>query len=483
VLWRPGSASRGITRHWLLLLFAISLIIRLVAIGRESLWYDEVFTAMLARGSFDRLIAATASDVHPPLWYALEWAIVRLIGPSESALRLPSAIFSSAAIYEMARLIDRLAGRKAAILAGAGAILMPGMIYYGQEARVYALMAWLTMRGLWKIEAGKPWELFPLAGLLLYTHNLGIVYAGLLGLLALLRHRSKAWLPFGLAGAAWLPWLPTAIMQARAMTDNYWISLGGPGAAISYMMYNTFFTRTPQWAQPHTQILAFALTLISLYVLLPHARRLHSILAMAFVPAGMLYAISTLWQPVLVERLLIPSGLALIGVWGVAISKLSGAASRRLAVLAAPMLALALITYWGNAELQRPDYRRYAAPVLAHWQSGDVIYHASLSTYLPIRYYLPESFDTFLWWERGSLAISLSDETRTQLGIDQDYRPFRELRAAGYRRVWLYYVDNMSIPASEVWAMRGILAQCDELAWWNLRVTKRGRTVLYLLRL
>ena len=54
-------------------------------------WYDEVFTLAVAGLPLGRMFMALAGDVHPPLFYLIEWFNIRLFGPG--ALRLPAFLF------------------------------------------------------------------------------------------------------------------------------------------------------------------------------------------------------------------------------------------------------------------------------------------------------------------------------------------------------------------------------------------------------
>ncbi len=60
---------------------------RLIGLNDVALRYDETFTAWIARlPTLDRVLGAARSDVHPPSWYVVEWATVKLLG-SSAALR------------------------------------------------------------------------------------------------------------------------------------------------------------------------------------------------------------------------------------------------------------------------------------------------------------------------------------------------------------------------------------------------------------
>src|SRR5262249_17597596 len=123
-------------------LAVVAAALRFVNLGQENLWYDETFTAWLAKLDLNHMFTAIQGDVHPPLWYVIEWANVRLFGSSEFALRLPSAVLGVLAVL----LIYRIAlackfEPKTAYLAGFLAAILPSAVYYSQDARMYPLLA------------------------------------------------------------------------------------------------------------------------------------------------------------------------------------------------------------------------------------------------------------------------------------------------------------------------------------------------------
>jgi predicted membrane-bound mannosyltransferase len=92
--------------RWLLgLLLLLGLALRLAGLGNDALWYDEVFTGRLANLDLLSLVRATRWDVHPPLWYLIEWLAVRLIGNEPTGLRLPAALFGTWSSFLMYSLV------------------------------------------------------------------------------------------------------------------------------------------------------------------------------------------------------------------------------------------------------------------------------------------------------------------------------------------------------------------------------------------
>ncbi len=70
----------------ILIILAVAGVLRIAALS-QMLWYDEAYTAMLARMPLDQIVSATIGDVHPPTWYLIEAAACRIFGMSEAALR------------------------------------------------------------------------------------------------------------------------------------------------------------------------------------------------------------------------------------------------------------------------------------------------------------------------------------------------------------------------------------------------------------
>ncbi len=146
-------------RQWLMvavLLLAFGL--RVHNLEVQSFWNDEGNSARLSERSFQLIIEGTASDIHPPLYYLLlnQWR--KLVGDSEFGLRSLS-LFAGMLTVPLTFVLGRMVGGKRpylnhekaergdllGFLAAGLLAISPSMIYYSQEARMYALL------GLWSI--------------------------------------------------------------------------------------------------------------------------------------------------------------------------------------------------------------------------------------------------------------------------------------------------------------------------------------------
>jgi len=127
---------------------ALGLAARLVI--TRGLWLDEATSVAQAQLPFAAMLEAVRyGDVHPPLHHVVLWAVVRVLGTGEFAVRLPSIVAGTALIpvlYLAGReLYDRRTGLIAALL---GAVA-PMAVWYSQEARMYAFFMLFAVLAVW----------------------------------------------------------------------------------------------------------------------------------------------------------------------------------------------------------------------------------------------------------------------------------------------------------------------------------------------
>ncbi|MBC7228001.1 MAG: glycosyltransferase family 39 protein [Thermoflexales bacterium] len=124
--------------RWLILIcLLLAFGLRVYRLDGQEIWGDEAYSITIASWPFARAISAGV-DTHPPLYPAVLWGTIRLAGKSPFAVRFPSALaglVTVALIYQLGRIAGKGTALWAAGLASASAFL----IYYSQEARMYAL--------------------------------------------------------------------------------------------------------------------------------------------------------------------------------------------------------------------------------------------------------------------------------------------------------------------------------------------------------
>ncbi len=125
-------------------LSAAALSLRVVMF--RGLWVDEAISVRQARlplGTMLHDLAAT--DVHPPLHHLILWTTIRAMGDSEVAVRLPSILAGVALVPLLYHAGSLLYSRRVGWVAALLAVPAPLLVWYAQEARMYALFMALAV--------------------------------------------------------------------------------------------------------------------------------------------------------------------------------------------------------------------------------------------------------------------------------------------------------------------------------------------------
>ncbi|WP_320673292.1 glycosyltransferase family 39 protein [Patulibacter defluvii] len=197
-------------------------------------WIDEGISVGVANFPFSEIPSELGKDGNPPTYYLLLHLWLRIFGDGESAAHALSALFAVATVPFAYLLAKVPFGRRTAVGAAAVAAVLPYLTYFGQETRMYAMVAFLSL-----LVAGahlrvfddhaRAWRVGLVAVLivLLYTHSWGVFLVGgsvlAVGVRALLQPRGAArmrvirigFLIHLAAAVVWLPWIPTLVRQAR----------------------------------------------------------------------------------------------------------------------------------------------------------------------------------------------------------------------------------------------------------------------------
>ncbi len=133
-----------------------TLALRAYGLDRWSLWYDEAYCWWAAsQVPLREMLALSAREVVPPLYYLLLRAWIPLAGATEFALRWPSVLLGVLTVASAARLAWRLTGRQSGALAAAllFAVGTP-FLWASREVRMYGpLLAWTLLADVALLEA------------------------------------------------------------------------------------------------------------------------------------------------------------------------------------------------------------------------------------------------------------------------------------------------------------------------------------------
>ncbi|MFN8494243.1 MAG: hypothetical protein U0350_41980 [Caldilineaceae bacterium] len=157
------------------LLIATGLLLRLLRLTWQPLWWDEGYSIYFATEPLSRMLWLTAHDIHPPLYYALlhSWlllcqsaqpAIARLFSVGIGLLALPTLAWLAQLLFPTRRRLPMLA-----------LVLLtcsPFHLFYSQEIRMYGLALLLSITStvfFWQAMGDAEQEKFRLGPWLGYT--------------------------------------------------------------------------------------------------------------------------------------------------------------------------------------------------------------------------------------------------------------------------------------------------------------------------
>jgi mannosyltransferase len=197
-------------------------------------WIDEAISVGIASRDLFEIPRSLRLDGSPPLYYLLLHGWMQLVGTGEAATRALSLIFALLAIPVAWWAAGAVSDRRAAALAAAVAAGCPFLTYYGQETRMYSLVAVLSLLActsfVLAFVRGRRRHVVLLGmwlTLLLYTHNWALFLAGGMAIswtalwrAGIVEGRDGALLGAAVL-AAYAPWIPSVMFQA-AHTGAPW---------------------------------------------------------------------------------------------------------------------------------------------------------------------------------------------------------------------------------------------------------------------
>lgn len=129
----------------ILTVIVFAFLLRAISLN-QSFWLDEATSGLVVR-NFNLIEIVTKfspGDFHPPLYYLILKVWSSIFGTSETALRFPSIVFGLLTIYFVYLIGKELFNKKVGLIAGILLATSGLHIYYSQEARMYALTAFLV---------------------------------------------------------------------------------------------------------------------------------------------------------------------------------------------------------------------------------------------------------------------------------------------------------------------------------------------------
>lgn len=252
---------------------AVMLLRSLMLCFSNDIWYDELFTVGMIEHSYGDLIAFTARDVHPPLYYCIVKFVLelcKLMSVQANAVVIAKVVSVLPYFILFAYSVSFIRKRFGIFTGGLFmfcAIAMPQLSAYTVEVRMYSfallfvtaafLHAYGTITvGSATVDARAHMRQIHAAALVgyglaaAYTQYFACVAVIMVYLYVLIvflledRNRIKEWLLWAaISVAGYIPWLYALFRQITTVRENYWIlpltwrSLGG---CVKFMMKPAF---------------------------------------------------------------------------------------------------------------------------------------------------------------------------------------------------------------------------------------------------
>jgi mannosyltransferase len=424
---RPGLEWAGVA-----LLTGAALLLRLYRLGSQGLWFDEAYTLFIARmPAVEAWRALVVDGVHPPLFYALQKAAL-VLGQSEFALRLPSAVFGAAAVPLVYILGRRWAGRGTGALAALLLALSPFHLWTSQDARMYSLLAafalacMLTFEGVLRRPGLATGAAFVASSALAYlTHYFALMLplVQLVYLAANLRARPRLlrlWTGLQLlAGLPLLGWLYALSRRDAQIFGIGWIPAPRPQDLIETLVNFTVGYTAPlrlwQWLGLGICMVFLILGLRSRWGV-PSAKLLVAL--WAFLPMVLTFLLS-LRRPVYLDRFLILSAPALLILIAAGVVSLRERYALVSAALLVALFGFSAIRFCFQPGQEKEQWRE-AAAYLSRAAPDEAIIVRVLQIVVPLSIY----YD-------GPLPLEAME-------VNRAVTPLPEL-AAGHSGIWLVY--------------------------------------------
>ena len=386
---------------------------------RQSVWFDEAYSIMVAKRSASEIIRLSALDTHPPLYYLILKIWANVFGWSELALRSLSVIFYGASIAVAGCFIKKHFNARAAIYVLTMLLLVPLLMRYGFEVRMYAMASLIGVAVtamLVRAHSSKRWTDWLIYGVLvalgMYTlYYLVLLWLAHLAWLAAMdagKLRKSSWKECRWIGAyafsllLFLPWLSSFLKQVG---NGALAPIGQPmnlEQLVGVISFNTIY-------QPLWQLGVIASVLVVGVIFLAarainkslHIKKINRgilllLVCYIVVPIAVLMLIS-LVKSMYVERYLAHVAIGLAMLAGASLALSTERENREVWRMASPLVLLVVLAVGatnlsqvGNYNFQRmqkPNVNSVASMVKC--SENDVVLAADPYVAIELDYYLP----------------------------------------------------------------------------------------------
>ncbi len=458
----------------------VGLVLRLLFAQTRSIQYDDAFTILLAERSLVNIVAGTAADTMPPLFYFMLhfWGMV---SRELLWLRLLPTLLNLGSLMFLYLLMRDLVGRRAALWAVGLAAISPLQIFHAQDVRMYALLAFCQIGYLWFfVRIWQYWQanqrilgwagagLVGMGAAAMYSHNLAIFGLAAPSLFLLVRREWRLLLRLSalqvMIGVLAIPWLWMIPGQVEKIQRAFWTPRPGLIEILQALILFNASLPLPGWQMAAAAVISLQITAL---LVLELARSKGEgaergfLIAACLTPPVLMFLVSYVMRPIFVTRGFLISSLIYCGLCGWVIARgWPKGASVVLVGLAGAAALISLPYQMTYTSFPRSPYREATVWLREHVPAGAVIVHDNKLSFFPSRVYdaaLPQKFlgdepgshnDTLAYPTQAAMELFPQASMETAVGGADDvfYVTFAlveaEYQTAGIRHPSLVWLDE-----------------------------------------
>lgn len=376
------------------------IFLRLFKLTSQSVWIDEYITADLSSGPNIIYIFfnSLANNPHPPLFFILEYFIIKLFGISEFSIRLLPALFGIISIFVFYKVIRSFFSEKISFIALFLFCFNPYQIYYSQEARMYSLFMFITLIIIYyfilSIKYNSflfwPFTLWSIAGL--YTHNYTVLLLIILNFLIFIKYkeeiRMNLWIKSNII--ILLFWLPLLLFFLKGLGGEGYSHKVNIFLAPLFTIKNHIFGLTIDF-----NLLTIIGLIIVLFLILntiltnrDKTKKIINILTEILLLFILIPWIeSIIGKPVYSDRTLIPIASIFLILISVGASYLSRNGLIIFLVLISFIYIISLNNYYFNKNYQKINYKEQFKKITEQYKEGDLLIHTYVNSYAAFEFY------------------------------------------------------------------------------------------------
>lgn len=245
----------------------------------STIWFDESYSAYLVRGNFGEIWNMTSMDVHPPFFYFLLKIWSNIFGYTDFSMRFMSVFFGAMTLIFLFHLLKRWFGIKMASIATVITAFSPMLIRYGQEMRMYTLVAFIVVAATYVLDLAlstKKTKYYILYGILISLGMWTHYFTAIAWIAHIVYYKftkrgkifdKKMLMAYILGVVLFIPWMPSLFKQVVEVQSGFWIPSISLVTPVDYLSQSLMYSEAG-YATGWLVLIALAAIIPTIYFVL-----------------------------------------------------------------------------------------------------------------------------------------------------------------------------------------------------------------------